>query len=52
MKKEIKLGKFTSWIIKRFFKKEITKLDSNKNGILETSFTYDLTSGDLNFETK
>lgn len=52
MKKEIKLGKFTAWLIKRFFKKQVDKFDSNKNGILEASFEYDLSTGELDLETK
>lgn len=52
MNKEIKLGRITAWLIKRIFKKQTDKFDSNKNGILEAKVEYDLTSGDLNIETK
>ena len=52
MKEKIKLGRFTAWLIKRFFKKQVDKFDTNQNGILEASFEYDLSTGDLDLETK
>lgn len=52
MNKEIKLGRFTSWILKRIFNKQFDKFDSNKNGILEASAEYSISTGQLKVEAK
>lgn len=49
---KIKLGKFITWLIKRLFKKQIDKFDTDKNGILEAKVEYDLSTGELDFEAK